>query len=140
MTVFGLFQGLLAGSLVFYLHRDSANPDPEFFGVLAGVGATIFVSFIVEMSAIALWATRYDATDDLLNGESTALAISGVLGIGFAVALANHDPSQDLTWLESFGYGWSIVSLAMLALLVAAYPLMLYERNRPSPQRNKKST
>jgi hypothetical protein len=100
--------------------------------VLAGVGATIFVAFIVEMAAIALWAEKYDAEHDVLNGESTALGISGVLGIGFAVALTNHSHSHDLGWLESFGYAWSIVSLAMLALLVAAYPLMIYERNRPT--------
>jgi len=94
------------------------------------------------MSAIALWTTRYDAEDDILNGESTAIGISGVLGIGFAVALANHDRSHGLSWLESFGYAWSIVSLAMLALLVAAYPLMIYERNRPksAPEGQKKSS
>jgi hypothetical protein len=137
MVVFGSLQTLLSASFVFYLHRHATAPRPAFFGVLAGVGATIFVSFVVAMSAAALWTARYDDEDDILNGESAALAISGVLGIGFAVALANHSPSHGLSWLETFGYAWSVVSLAMLALLVAAYPLMIYERHRPTPIRRR---
>jgi hypothetical protein len=131
MVVFGLFQSLLSGAFVFFLHRSSPDPDPAFFGVLAGVGASVFLAFIVEMSAVVLWTSRYDTEDDLLNGESAALGVCGFLGVGFAVALANHSHAHNLNWVEAYGYAWSVVSLGMLGLLVAAYPLMIYERNRP---------
>jgi membrane protein YdbS with pleckstrin-like domain len=130
---------LLASAFVFTLRGHVDHPRGEFLSDLAGIGATIFVAFVIEMSVIVLWSTRYDVEDDALSGETVGFGFAALLGIGFALALTNHDHAQALTFLEELGFSWSLVSLAMLAVLVAVYPLVLYERNRPkaSPEKPK---
>jgi cytochrome bd-type quinol oxidase subunit 2 len=126
-----LSELLLSAALVVFLRAHADRPQREFLSDLAGVGATIFVAFVIEMSAIVLWSTRYNSEDDALSGESVGFGLAALLGVGFALALTNHDRAHALTLLEELGFAWSLVSLGMLGLLVAAYPYMLYERNRP---------
>jgi hypothetical protein len=130
VIVIALFDLLLSGALVFTLHRYVSRPQPEFLGNLAGVGSTIFVAFVIEMSAIVLWSTSHDDEDDALSGETVGFGFAALVGVGFALALANHKDSHALTSLEELGLAWSILSLGMLGLIVAAYPLMIYERHR----------
>jgi hypothetical protein len=135
------FELLLSGAFAFALRAHVKHPQPEFLSDLAGIGATIFVAYVIEMSVIVLWATRYDAEDDAVSGETVGFGLAAFLGVGFALALTNHGHTHALTFIEELGLSWALVSLAMLGLLVAAYPLMLYERNRPkTPAKGTKST
>jgi hypothetical protein len=141
LVVTGFIELILAAALVFSLHNSISHPQREFLGDLAGVGATIFVAFVIEMAAIMLWSTSYDAEDDALSGETAGFGFAALLGIGFALALSNHGESHALSWLEALGLSWSFVSLGILGAIVAAYPLLIYERHRPkSTVKGKKST
>jgi cytochrome bd-type quinol oxidase subunit 2 len=126
-----MLELLLSVALVFWLRAHVDHPRPEFLSDLAGVGATIFVAYVISMSTIVLWSTRYDAENDAISGEAVGFGLAALLGVGFALTLTNHDQAHALTSLEALGLSWALVSLAMLGLLVAAYPFMLYERHRP---------
>lgn len=130
VVVVGLLQLLLALSFSFYLRHHVANPQSGFLDDLGSVGATLFVAFVVETAATALWLTKYTPEAEAISGEAVGFGFCAFLGIALSLALRNHGANHNLTWLEALALGWAIVSLFMLGLIVAAFPLIHYERRR----------
>jgi hypothetical protein len=103
------------------------NPPNDLLEALAGVGATLFVSYSVGMSSL-FQRIRRDGETETLLGVLVGLGLSGVIGVGLSLALL--DVSQPFGWLARFALCWASGSLVGLAAFIAVLPLFAYEDAR----------
>jgi len=94
---------------------------------LAGVGATLFVSYSVGMSSL-FQRIRRDGETETLLGILVGLGLSGVVGVGFSLSLL--DVTQPFIWPARFALCWAGESLVGLAGFIAVLPLFAYEDAR----------
>jgi hypothetical protein len=130
-----LWRGFLEGfAVVFFISiclfpvvdRVAPHPRTELLNGLAQVGATLLVAYAVETSWFVKVSHARGGDRENWVGFAAALGVSGVLGIGSALALSGHGDGSR-SWIEEFGFGWSVSSLGLLGLLVGLLPLFLYE-------------
>ncbi len=55
---------------------------------------------------------------------TTGVGLCALIGIGFALALADHH--EPLNWLEAFAFGWAVVAVALLGIWIAFQPWAMY--------------
>jgi drug/metabolite transporter (DMT)-like permease len=103
------------------------NPPKPLLEALAGVGATLFVSYTVGMSSL-FQRIRRDGETETLLGVLVGLGLAGIGGVGLAVVLL--DTATPFGWLGRFALCWAGGSLVCLSGFIAVLPLFAYEDAR----------
>jgi hypothetical protein len=114
----------LAASIASWVKTD-LEPSPELLRTLAGIGASIFLAYVIE----ATWlATRFDANkrSEYFLGAITGLAALGFLGVAFALWLSDRPSSESFRHTEDFYLWFSLLGLGALGLLVAFQPFITH--------------
>jgi hypothetical protein len=114
-----------AGLFVFLVSYVEPEIEPSIFGDLAQVGATLLVSYAIEISWLLKESGARSARRENWVGFVAGVGCSGLAGIASALVLAGHHGR--LTWIEEMAVAWSFLSLLMLGFLVASLPLLIYE-------------
>jgi hypothetical protein len=115
---FGILGSVLGPSL-------AIDPSPEFLRATAGVGASLFLAYVIE----ATWLMKglgFTDESEVRLGVYTGLALDGFLGVVSLLVLSEisvgDDPAgQLLLW-------WAGGSLFALGFLVAGQPLIAFHR------------
>jgi hypothetical protein len=108
---------------------DELEPSPELLRVMAGIGASFFLAYVIE----ATW----------ILGILMGLAAAGLLGVILALILSERPAGESFGRAEDVNFWLSAVSLTGLGLLVALQPgvthIWLQEdwKNLPSDPRAK---
>jgi hypothetical protein len=103
------------------------HPPNALLAALAGVGSAVFISYTVGVSRLSRQFRR-GPDGAVLLGFLTGLGISGIFGVGLAVVLLGT--ARPFGWLGDLALAWAGSSVALLAGLVAALPLLAYEDSR----------
>jgi hypothetical protein len=107
------------------VHAYGDGPSGDLLTSIAQVGATLLVAYGVEISWFLRESRARGANRENWVGKCAGVGSSGLLGIGLALALSGNDGT--LTLFEQFVFTWSIVSIALLGLLVALVPFEVHE-------------
>jgi hypothetical protein len=106
--------------------------SPEFLRTAAGIGASLFLAFIIE----ATWlAARFDTEpkSEMLLGFVTGLAAWGFVGVASLLVLSeSHDPGP-LQGSESLYFWFSVIGLALLGISVAFQPVVTHTWENEDP-------
>jgi hypothetical protein len=110
---------------IYFLHA-SKLPSTEFLLALAGIGASLFLAYVIE---IAWMVPRVDPTSggydyDAWLGYVTGFALAGLIGIGLALAASEQVRQGDEGLFEEIALGWAACSLAWLGFMVAMQPII----------------
>ncbi|MCW2988343.1 MAG: hypothetical protein JWM24_1281 [Solirubrobacterales bacterium] len=97
-----------------------AYPSPELLRAMAGVGASLFLAYVIETTWMVSRAAP--AVDDIWLGYVTGLAVTGLIGIAVALLTAEHRAAGHGNLLDDLGMWWSAFSLGFLGLMVALQP------------------
>jgi hypothetical protein len=95
---------------------------------IGGVGATIYISYVVGMSNLLRETKVRNGERESFVGTLTGFGISGFFGIGFIFVLAAQP--TPLHWFQAFGFSCGAVSLFCLGVMVGALPLVAYDAAR----------
>jgi hypothetical protein len=129
--------GIAIGSFFFArgYRQLFAYPSPDLMRAMAGIGASIFLAYVVEATWMA-GVIDHDEDYEFWLGFATGMAIAGLLGIGAALAVAEHRAAGHSNFLDDYGFSWSAFSLLLLGLVVARNPVIAYERMKASKKKN----
>lgn len=107
-----------------------AAPDPSAGTLrsLAEIGATLLIAYVVETSWI-VQASRARALDERESrlGALVGIGASGLVGIVFALALAERASVHHWIWLDEIAFAWVVASLGMFGVTVVLQPLLIHE-------------
>lgn len=119
---------VLAGSLALLPIVDvlDLGPSPELLRALAQVGATLLIAYAVEVSWLLKVSSGRNGHRAGWVGYATGVGACGLLGLTLALVLSEADTSS-LGLGSQFLLAWVAFSLALLGLLVALLPLLVYE-------------
>ncbi|MET0558298.1 MAG: hypothetical protein ABW065_06465 [Solirubrobacterales bacterium] len=106
----------------------SVRPSAATLESTAQIGATLLVAYALEIS----WLIRASRRRPLAErqdrmGAFTTMGAAAALGIAISLALAEQSLRHDWTWLDRFGFGWVVVSLFVLGLMIVMQPWMTHE-------------
>ncbi|HSR94912.1 MAG TPA: hypothetical protein VLK56_08600 [Solirubrobacterales bacterium] len=109
--------------------------SPELLRTIALIGASLLIAYVVE----AVWLVSRVEVDDEYEewlGFVTGAGIAGLLGVVFALLLAEHRAVGHSNFIDRLGTAWAAVSLLILAGVLVMQPLLAYRLgNRPSGER-----
>jgi asparagine N-glycosylation enzyme membrane subunit Stt3 len=105
------------------------DPSPNLLIGIAGVGATIYIAYIVGMASLLRETKVRGGERANFVGFLTAFGVCGFFGIGIALVLAGRR-DRSMLWIEQFGFAWGSISLFFLGGMVSALPLIAYDAIR----------
>lgn len=106
-------------------HIYASRPSEALLTSIAQVGATLLVAYGVEISWFLKESRKRGTDRENWVGIASGVGLSGVLGIGCALAIGGT--GGDFTLIQEFALAWSIISVSLLGLLAALGPLAVYE-------------
>jgi hypothetical protein len=117
----------LSGALAFAYSSSGliSPPSEHFLENVAEIGATLLVADAVQIGWFLQNSRKRGADRENWVGIMAGLSACALIGITISLLLADHRGS--FTWFEQIGFGWVVVSLFLLGLLVAFQPLNTYE-------------
>lgn len=107
------------------IHLYGSSPSENLLTSIAQVGATLLVAFGIEISTFLRESRKRGGDRENWVGTAAGTGSSGLVGICLALALAGA--GGPLTLLERFLFSFSILSIAMLGVVVALLPLAMHE-------------
>ncbi|MBS1893965.1 MAG: hypothetical protein JST59_21920 [Actinobacteria bacterium] len=93
---------------------------------MAGVGATIYIAYIVGMASLLRETKIRNGDRANFVGLLTSFGICGLFGIGILFALAGQH-GRPLRWFQEYGFACAAISLFCLGVMVSALPLIAYD-------------
>jgi len=125
----GIVNALIAvsaGSLGAYFFFGAIPPaSPELLRSAATIGATFLLAYVVE----AVWLVQRVERDDEFEewlGFTTGAGIAGLLGVIFALLLAEHRTVGHANFIDKIGVAWVAISLLVLGGVLVAQPLLAH--------------
>jgi hypothetical protein len=121
------FAAVALTSLGLYFFFSAApTASPELLRTIALIGASLLLAYVVE----AVWlVSRVEAGDDEYEewlGFITGAGIAGLLGMIFALLLAEHRAVGHDNFIDQIGVAWTVVSLLILAGVLVLQPLLAH--------------
>lgn len=110
------------------------RPSPELLRSMAGIGATLLIVYAVEFSAALRSSRLKERVQEIWVGAIVGGAATGMLGIVFALALAERAGVGHWIWIDALAFSFAASSLAILAIFVVVFPQLAYEWARDSDQ------
>jgi len=121
-TAVCIFATLLMWPLLIF--GDLSVPA-ETFDAAAQIGATLLVAYAVETSWWLKTSRLRGGKRENWVGYASGIGTCGLTGVGTALALSTG--ASDLTWVETLGTTWALLTISLLGGLVATLPLLIYE-------------
>jgi len=108
-----------------FILAEVPAPSPELMRSIATVGVGLSIAYVVE----AVWlAQRVVAEDDDEHEEwlgfLTGVGLAGLLGIVFALLVAEHRAAGHDNVLDHLGVAWSAVSMVILGGVLMLQPIL----------------
>jgi hypothetical protein len=104
---------------------DELRPDADLLRVTAGIGASLFLAYVIEITWMASQVLPPGAGEDFLGGL-TGFGLSGFLGVIALLILSEQGPGE-FTMLAEYFLWWSLLALVFLGLMVAMQPYMVHQ-------------
>jgi MFS family permease len=127
-TTKGMIWSALSVFVISYvasLFLNDLSPSNELLRTMAGIGGGFFLAYVIEATWLAERFSNSPRNENLL-GVMIGLAVSGLLGVIFALVLSETASGVSLTRSQDFYFWWSVVSLGFLGLLVALQPALIH--------------
>lgn len=125
--VFEAFVVVFGGCIGFAFASNGLIPIPSghFFVSLAQIGATLLVADAVQIGWFLQNSRKRGADSENWAGVMAGLSSCALIGITISLLLAEHQGRY--TWIDRMGFGWVVMSLFLLGVLIALQPLTTYE-------------
>lgn len=104
-------------------------PSAELMWTLAQVGVGILIAYSLALASAERNLSRRGTRGQHENwlGFVVGCGMCGLAGIGVALATASHRQAGHAGLVDEIGLWWSISSIGMLGVMVAALPIISYE-------------
>jgi hypothetical protein len=120
----------LASLGLYFFFTAVPAASAELLRTISLIGAALLIAYVVE----AVWLVSRVEVDDEYEewlGFVTGAGIAGLLGVVFALLLAEHRTVGHSNFIDEIGTAWSAVSLLILGFVLVLQPLLAHRLSEP---------
>jgi hypothetical protein len=120
----------LASLGLYFFFSAVPAASPELLRTVALIGASLLIAYVVE----AVWLVSRVEIDDEYEewlGFVTGSGVAGLLGVVFALLLAEHRAVGHSNFVDKIGTAWVAVSLLTLGGVLVVQPLLAHRLSEP---------
>lgn len=121
----------LASLGLYFFFTAVPAASPELLRTIALIGAGLLIAYVVE----AVWLVSRVELDDEFEewlGFVTGAGIAGLLGVVFALLLAEHRVVGHSNFIDKIGTAWAAASLLILGCVLVLQPLLAHRLSAPN--------
>jgi hypothetical protein len=115
----------LASLGLYFFFSAVPAASPELLHTLALIGASLLIAYVVE----AVWLVSRVEVDEEYEewlGFVTGAGIAGLVGVVFALLLAEHRAVGHSNLIDQLGTAWAAISLLILGAVLVLQPLLAH--------------
>lgn len=101
------------------------RPHADLLRVASGIGASIFLAYVIEITWMATQVLPPGAGERILGGL-TGFGLAGFIGVIVLLILSENGPGE-FSMLGEYFLWWSLLALTLLGLAVAMQPYMVHQ-------------
>lgn len=135
----GLIDALLGMIFIssmcwFFCAQLNVRANADVLRTLAEIGATLLVAYgIVASNVVSAAQAEVQEKRKERVGAFIGIGCAGLIGIISALVLSQRAWVANPSWLEEFGFGWTVGSLAMFFVMVAFQADVVDSWLKPTP-------